>query len=202
MVKDIQKIYNLNNTSIAYFNLCVAKVNKAEFKTVADITKLQAEIDKLYSMQQIPKNVANNLNLELQFKIITFVKTRPSPQEFDALLTSVYEKIKNITNPETLNWRNAYKLAYYFIRNNDYRYALSLMDPFVGDENVSQDFIFSYISVAATQESAFLSNIFTKAVNRAAEKSPVRLCGLFDKLPISLFDNKEVQKTVCKVCNR
>jgi hypothetical protein len=202
IVEDVHKIFNLNNSNIAYFNLCVIKVNKTEFKTVSDITKLQTEIDKLYSMPQIPKEVVNNLNLELQFKIITFIKSRPSPQEFDALLTSTYEKIKTITNPGMLHWHNAYKLAYYFIRNNDYRYALTLMDPFIGDENVSMDFIFCYISVAATQESAFLSNLFTKAVNLAAEKASPRLCGLFNKLPIAIFDNKEVQKTVCKVCNR
>jgi len=202
MAEDVQKIFNLNGNNIAYFNLCVLKVNKAEFKTVTEINKLQTEIDKLYSMQQIPKDIVNNLNIELQFKIITFIKSQPSPLEFEALQTSTYGKIKNITNPKTLNWRNAYKLAYYFIRNYDYRYALSLMDPFISSEDVSIDFIISYISVAATQENAFMSNLFIKAVNRAAEKAPARLCSLFDKLPISIFDNKEVQKTVCKTCNR
>ena len=200
--ESIQKIYNLNNTNnIAYFNLCVAKVNRAEFKTVTDISKLQSEVDRLYSMQQIPKDIANNLNLELQFKIITFIKSQPASQEFDALLVNTYGKIKNITDPKTLTWRNAYKLAYYFILNYDYQYALTLMDPFIGDNDVSTDFIFCYISVAASQENAFMSNLFTKAINLAAEKAPARLCGLFDKLPISIFDNKEVQKTICKTCN-
>jgi len=139
--------------------------------------------------------------LELQFKIITFIKFQPSSIEFENLLTSTYAKIKSIANPKILNWRNAYKVAYYFILNNDYPYALSLMDPFISDENISIDFILCYISIAATRESAFLSNLFTKAVNRAAEKAPVELCSLFKKLHISIFDNKEAQKTICKTCN-
>ena len=202
MAEEAQKIFNLDNSSsAASFNACVAKVSKAEFKTIADINKLQVEVDKLYTMQQIPKDAAASLNLELQFKIITFIKSKPFSQEFETLLTNTYAKIKSIVNPKTLNWRNAYKLSYYFIINQDYKYALSLMDPFISNEDISTDFLLCYISVAATQEEAFLSSLFTKAVSRAAEKAPTQLCTLFNKLPISIFDNKEAQKTICKTCN-
>ena len=201
IAEDAQKIFNLNNNDISYFNLCVTKVNRAKFKTIADINKLQLEITKLSSMLQIPKDAANNLNLELQFKIITFIKSQPFSTELETLLASTYVKIKSITDPKTLSWRNAYKLVYYFTLNYDYRYAIDLMNPFIGDEDVTIDFILAYISIASTQEKAFMSNLFTKAVTRAAEKSPTGLCGLFKKLHISLFDNKEAQKTICKTCN-
>ena len=203
IIEDAHRIYNLDNTNnIAYFNVCVTKVNNAEFKTTADVNKLQSEVDKLYAMSQIPKDVVNSLNLELQFKIITFIKSKPSDLEYETLQTNTYTRLKNITDPQTLYWHNAYKLSHYFILNQDYKYALSLMAPFINDEDIFIDFLLCYISVAATQESAFMSNLFTKAVNRAAEKAPTGLCGLFDKLPISIFDNKEVQRTICKVCNR
>ncbi len=203
MAEDANKIFDLKPTNnIAYFNRCVVKVTQAVFTTTADITKLQLEIDKLNTMPQIPKDIAANLNLELQFKIITFIKSQPSSTESDNLLTSTYNKIKSVTPHKMSSWRNAYRLAYYFFKNDDYGYALKLMDPFVSDADVSLDFIFAYISIAATQDASFMSSLFTKAVKRAATEAPTRLCGLFDKLPISIFDNKEVQKTVCKTCNR
>ena len=100
------------------------------------------------------------------------------------------------------SWQNAYKLASYFVKKYDYSYALSLMDPFLDDPTISDDFIMSYISIAAHREQTYLSSLFTKAVKLASEKDPARLCGLFDKLPYSVLENEEVKALVCKACNR
>ena len=100
------------------------------------------------------------------------------------------------------SWQNAYKLAARFASQRDYMYALSLMDPFLDDATISEDFLFSYISMAAHREQTYLGPLFGKAVKLAAEKNAVRLCGLFDELPVCVFENEEVKAIVCKACNR
>ena len=45
-----------------------------------------------------------------------------------------------------------------------------------------------------------MSGNFSKAVKLASEKDPTRLCNLFDKLPVVILDNQDVQKVICKTC--
>ncbi len=198
---DMKNIYALDNTNpVANFNMAVVDVNQATFNAVNDINVLQATIDRLYTMTSLPKERINSLNLELQFKVIDYLVTVPASTETENQLTLTYNKIKSVRNPKLDSWQNAYKLAAYFVKNYDYMSALSLMDPFVNDPDISEDFLFSYISIAAAREETFFSNLFTDAVRIASEKSPARLCGLFDNLPVTVLDNTEVQKIICKNC--
>ncbi|MBO4654901.1 MAG: hypothetical protein J5644_05090 [Bacteroidales bacterium] len=193
--------YEPNNPVVLY-NVSVGKVFHTPINSIADIAKTQAEIDKLYSFPTLPKEDVNNLNLEYQFKIIEYINANPPTSEGTALYNSTFEKIKSITNKKLESWQNAYKLASYFVKNYDYMYAMSIMEPFLDDATISNDFLFSYVSLAAHREETYLSSFFTKAVKMAAERDGARLCGLFDKLPICVFDNAEVKKMVCKLCGR
>ena len=187
---------------IVLYNVAVGKVFHTPISSLTEITKTQAEIDKLYTLSVLPKEDINNLNLEYQFKIIEYINANPPTSEGAALYNATFDKIKSITNKKLESWQNAYKLASYFIKNYDYMYAMSIMEPFLSDPNISNDFLFSYVSIAAHREETYLSSFFTKAVKMAAERDGARLCGLFDKLPICVFDNAEVKKTVCKLCGR
>ena len=144
----------------------------------------------------------------MDFKNLTDIHTgrnvnaNPPTSEGTALYNATFDKIKSITNKKLESWQNAYKLASYFVKNYDYMYAMSIMEPFLSDPTISNDFLFSYVSIAAHREETYLSSFFTKAVKMAAERDGARLCGLFDKLPICVFDNAEVKKTVCKLCGR
>ncbi|MEG1555530.1 MAG: hypothetical protein RR356_02250, partial [Bacteroidales bacterium] len=199
----MNNILNLNTANqIINFNTVVCNILYAQFTSVAEIAKLQATLDKLYTFPTLPKGKINSLNLELQFKIIDYLNSISKTPETTILFNSTFDKIKAIRNPKLDSWENAYKLAAFFVKNDDYVYALSLMDPFLSDATISDDFIFSYISIAAHREETYLSNLFTKAVTLAAEKAPARLCGLFDKLPYSVLDNADVKKIICKNCNR
>lgn len=203
MAEQMTKIYNLNpNNQLLLFNTTLCDVMAATINTTADIAKTQASIDRLYSLPAIPKDRVNSLNLEYQFKVINYLDTVPANAETTALLNSTYQKIKEIRNEKLDSWKNAFKLASYFNKRYDYLYSLSLMTPFLDDPTISEDFIFSYVSLAAHREETYLSGLFTKAVKLAAEKNPVRLCGLIDKLPTCILENEEAKKVICKACNR
>ena len=187
---------------IVMYNVAVGKVFHTPINSLAEIAKTQAEIDKLYSLPTLPKEDINNLNLEYQFKIIEYINANPPTSEGTVLYNATFDKIKTISNKKLESWQNAYKLASYFIKNYDYMYAMSIMEPFLNDATISNDFLFSYVSLAAHREETYLSAFFTKAVKMAAERDAARLCGLFDKLPICVYDNAEVKKTVCKLCGK
>ena len=203
MAEQMTKIYNLNTANqLLLYNTTVADVLAAKINTMADITKTQAAIDKLYTIPAIPKDRVNSLNLEYQFKIINYLDTMPATTETTAMVTSTYQKIKEIRNEKMDSWKNAFKLASYFNKRYDYMYSLSLMTPFLDDPTISEDFIFSYVTLAAHREETYLSGLFTKAVGLAAEKNPTRLCGLVDKLPTCILENEDAKKIICKACNR
>lgn len=193
---------NMQNP-VAKYNKVVAEIGAAlPFKDVNDVATRQSSVDALYSNSKLPQDKVNDLNMELQFQILDYLKTTTSTPETELLKTNTYAKIKEIRNPVMSSWKNAYKLAEIFIKDQDYVYAVSLMEPFLQDETISNDFLFSFISLCAVREELYMSAGFTYAVQLAAQKDGARLCGLFDKLPIIIFDNQEVKKIVMKECGR
>lgn len=203
IANEMTTVFNLNPENVQLlFNTTVCDVLQREITSMADIAKTQANIDKLYTIPGIPKDRVNALNMEYQLKIVNYLETVPANTETAALSVATFAKIKEIRNPKMDSWQNAYKLASYFVKKYDYTYALSLMDPFLDDATISDDFIISYISIAAHREQTYLSSLFSKAVKVASEKCPARLCGLFDKLPYAVLENEEAKAIVCKACNR
>jgi hypothetical protein len=201
IAKRMTTVYNLNPANQPLlFNITVCDVFQTPIRSAADITKIQANIDKLYAIPGISREKVNSLNMEFQLKIINYLDTVPVTTETAALSAATFAKIKEIRNPKMDSWQNAYKLASYFVKKHDYTYALSLMDPFLDEKNIAEDFIFSYISIAAHREQTYLSPMFTKAVKMAAERDIPRLCGLFDKLPVSVLENEAVRAIICKSC--
>lgn len=192
----------LNVTSpVSQFNKVTAEVAAAvPFTDNTDLNNRQTAIDKLYNIAQLPQEQVNNLNMEFQFQVLDYLKKQPATPENITLTDNTYNKIKEIRNPKMSSWQNAYKLAAVFAKNGDYAYAVSLMEPFLDDPAISNDFLFSFISMMAVREEMYMSGNFSKAVQKASEKDPTRLCNLFDKLPIVIFDNQDVKKVVCKTC--
>lgn len=203
MSTEMTKIFNLNPANVLLmFNTTVCDVFQNPINSLSDITKTQANIDKLYTLAGMSKERVNALNMEYQLKVVDYLETQPVNTETTAQSVATFAKIKEIRNPKMDSWQNAYKLASYFAKKFDYSYALSLMDPFLDDATISDDFVMSYISMAAHREETYLSSLFSKAVKLASERNPARLCGLFDKLPVSVIENEEAKSILCKACNR
>jgi len=203
VLMNMPKVHNLNSANaITNYNRIICKIAAAKWSSVAEINSIQTEIDRLYAQKTLSKEAINSLNLEFQAKVLAYLTTQSGTPENETMKTNTIAKIKQYTAEQTNNWQNAYKLASIFIKERDYPYALSLLEPFLDDATISNDFLFSYISLAAHREADYLSTTFSVTVKRAAEKDAARLCGLFDKLPVSVLDNREVKTTICKICNK
>ena len=201
MCEEMNKIYSLNSSNpfVAY-NQALCRIDGVSFTSINDINTMQSEMERLYTFQLLPREKINSLNLELQFKIIEYLEKEPETNEITALLNTTYEKIKVIRNPKLDSWQNAYKLAALFAKNRDYDYALSLMDPFLTVPDISNDFVFSYVSMAGYREDSYLSENFTYAIDMAAKRDKTRFCNLIDKMSICIADNLNVKKIICKQC--
>lgn len=203
IANDMKNVYNLNTTNqMLLFNTTIGDVFLGKIGSAADIAKTQAAIDRLYAVPGVPKDRVNSLNMEFQLKVVNYLDTAAPNMENTALLAATFDKIKEIRNPVLDSWQNAYKLASYFVKKYDYAYALSLMDPFLDDSKISEDFIMSYVSIASYRAESYLSPLFSKAVKIAYEKNPGRLCNLFDKIPYCVMENEDVKAILCKNCDR
>lgn len=202
MCSEMDDYYKLDvNNRILEYNKMLCEMKDLTFANTTEIANKQANIEKFYSYAQISKEQVNNLNMSFQLKVLDYLKNQPKTTENLTLATNTYAKIKAVRNPKLDSWQEAYKLASIFIGNNDYAYALSLMDPFILDgDDVSDDFIFAYVSIGGYKEDSYLSGNYAKAVKMAAERDKARLCALFEKMSMCILDNRNVKKVFCKEC--
>lgn len=154
--------------------------------------KMQQEIDALYKAK-INKKLVDGLNIEWQFKIIESLDTTDGA---DAQIEACINKIKGFYNFKEASWQNALKLAYVFTRGKDYKFSSTVLEPFLKVENVSEDLLFSYISIASHLPEKFYSRVFSDALHKAKEKNPERYCKLFGDpyMSFQVLDNPNAKK--------
>ena len=154
--------------------------------------KMQQEIDALYK-SKISKKLVDGLNIEWQFKIIESLDTTDGA---DAQIEACINKIKGFYNFKEASWQNALKLAYVFTRGKDYKFSSTVLEPFLKVENVIEDLLFSYISIASHLPEKFYSRVFSDALHKAKEKNPERYCKLFGDpyMSFQVLDNPNAKK--------
>lgn len=198
-LKRLEKIDATND--IVRFNriYCSIKIDST-VGTKEQQGKMQQEIDALYKTK-INKKLVDGLNIEWQFKIIESLDTI---EDAEPQIEACINKIKGFYNFKEASWQNALKLAYVFTRGKDYKYSSTILEPFLKIENVSEDLIFSYISIASHLPEKFYSRTFSDALHKAREKNPERYCKLFGEpfMSFQVLDNptakKEYREAGCK----
>lgn len=183
-----------SNPYITFNNLfCSIKLDT----TVGDkaaIDEFQKKIDALYATELSKKNV-DALNIEYQFKVMDAMDTVEGAQA-EAIVQGCIDKIKSFYNLKEASWQNSLKLAYEFIRFKDYRFAASLLEPYVKETKVDEQLLFTYISLCAQLPERIKSNMFVTAMQKAKQVNPDRYCKLFGApyLTFQVLDNPFVKK--------
>ena len=198
-LKEFSKI-DPANPYITFNNLfCSIKLDS----TVGDkaaIDELQKKIEALYATA-LPKKNVDALNIEYQFKIMDAMDTVDGAEP---VIQACIEKIKSFYDLKGASWQNSLKLAYEFIRFKDYRYAASLLEPYVQQEKVDEQLLFTYISLCAQIPERIKSRMFVTAMQKAQKTNPDRYCKLIGEpfLTFQVLDNPNVKadymKTQCK----
>jgi outer membrane protein OmpA-like peptidoglycan-associated protein len=206
--KDIQKLEQLDPASnIIKFNslLCKVELDSTVGKK-ADQVALQQRIDALYKTE-IPHNIINSLNVEWQFKLMEALDT---VENSEAEVQAIVEKIKSFYNFKDGTWENGLKLAYAFCRAKDFKFASTILEPYIFPEkekmppHMSQipmgpDYekvLFAYISMSSHVPEKFFSRNFSDALVKARDLNKDRYCKLFGDpyMSFQVLDNPKVKK--------
>jgi len=189
--KRLEKIDPAND--VVRFNriYCSIKIDST-IGTKEQQGKMQQEIDALYK-SKIKKKLIDGLNIEWQFKIIESLDTI---DDAEPQIEACVNKIKGFYNFKESSWQNALKLAYVFTRAKDYKFSSSVLEPFLKVPDVSEDLLFSYISIASHLPEKFYSRTFSDALHKAKEKNPERYCKLFGEpfMSFQVLDNPNAKK--------
>jgi outer membrane protein OmpA-like peptidoglycan-associated protein len=192
--EEFKRLEKVDPTSdVVRFNriFCAIKLDST-IGTKEQQGKRQQEIEALYK-SKIKKKLIDGLNIEWQFKIIESLDTTDGAE---AQIEACINKIKGFYNFKEASWQNALKLAYVFTRGKDFKFSSSVLEPFLKVENVSEDLLFSYISIASHLPEKFYSRIFSDALHKAKEKNPERYCKLFGDpyMSFQVLDNPNAKK--------
>lgn len=200
--KRVDELYKLDPSNIYIrFNQLYCNFIYAKVDDIQKIEEIQKTIDALYETA-LTKETVDMLNLEYQFTVLESLKqmdTRPE-EKFQETL----ERIKSIVNLEESNWQNSLKLAYIFMRQEDFNYAAELLEPFVQKKKVFEELVYLYLSLCSRSPERITSNKFVSATKRAYKLNPERYCKLFDgsQFSIQVLENTIVKEHYCKTCNK
>ncbi|MBA3972429.1 MAG: hypothetical protein H0X46_09875, partial [Bacteroidetes bacterium] len=154
-------------------------------------TDMQKRIDAMYKTD-VNKKYVDALNIEWQFKII---QTMDTAENGELVTQQCIDKIKSFYNIKESTWQNNLKLAYVFARFKDYKFAASLLAPFIPQQTVNENVLFAYASICAKLPELYKSRTFVMALQKAQEANPERYCKLFGapNITFQVFDNPFVK---------
>jgi hypothetical protein len=159
--------------------------------------KIQATIDGLYG--KLDSAYVNGLNIEWQFKIMESLDTADNA---DAQIDACIARIKGFYNIKDASWQNALKLSYVFAKSKDYKYAATVLEPYLRKPDVTEQLIFMYISSASRVPEKYYSRTFAYALDLAKQKNQARYCKLFGDpyMTFQVLENPEVKKSFIGTC--
>jgi hypothetical protein len=161
--------------------------------------KVQQTIDGFYG--KLDSNYVNGLNIEWQFKIMESVDTS---ENADLIIDACIARIKSFYNIKDASWQNALKLSYVFTRAKDFRYASTLLEPYLSKPDVQESLVYMYIASASRIPEKYYSRTFARALQIAKDKNPDRYCKLFGEpyMTFQVLENPEVKKVYNEACGK
>jgi outer membrane protein OmpA-like peptidoglycan-associated protein/uncharacterized protein YkwD len=192
--EELKRLEKLDPTNdiVRYNRLYSSIVLDSTLGTKEQQQKTQQEIDALYKTK-IAKKLVDGINIEWQFKIMESLDTMDNAEP---LIEACITKIKSFYNFKDATWQNALKLAYAFTRGKDYKFSSNVLEPFLKVENVNENLLFSYISIASHLPEKFFSRTFSDALHKAKERNPERYCQLFGepRMSFQVLENPNAKK--------
>ena len=203
-LKEMQRLKALNpNHPYVRRNLVFARLKLETIDNEYYVTEMQKDIDEQL-ISKLPKYAIDPLNLELQVKSLQNLNKTFKVSNEEEFVNAAFERIKEIIEIDDYDWKGALNIASIFAGMNDYDYPVSVMAPMVNIPGVSEEFIFAFIAMCTHTDYMYHTQAFVDALVRASEMNKPRLCELVDtgKLSFQMFENPEVKKAFCPICNQ
>lgn len=182
-------------TEFNTYNCILTKLKYSSLTAANELYKVNSQIDMLYGKPTINQDTLKLLDIAIQLKVI-------GNSEFDETTRKQsYDRLTAIEMPK-LSEQNQRAMIGVYMQQKDYLRAITLLDALVLDKNVSEDLLFSYISLCSLYKERVLSGTFAKAIEKAEEMNNERLCMMFEegKLSRQMFENFKVKDLYCEKC--
>jgi hypothetical protein len=113
-------------------------------------------------------------------------------------------RIKSFYNIKDASWQNALKLSFVFSRAKDFKYAATLLEPYLSKPDVPENLVFMYLSSASKITEKYYSRTFARAMQTAKEKNADRYCKLFGEpfMTFQVLENPEVKRAYTGSCGK
>lgn len=183
------------------FNHAYCRVMFDTVKNESQINDIQAEIDALFT-SSLSKSTISPLDLKFQLELLNMMNVSFEPTDEPALTAAILARIKTIVELDDSNLKQALSLANLFMEMNDYPFACVILEPFIKNNSVNEEMVFTYLSACSNVKNKHQTELFTVAFNLAAKWNRKRLCDLINshKFSYIIFENPEVKGNYCTNC--
>lgn len=198
---EIRKIDPINGK--LNYNICALRFFLWQFgDDSASKSLLLREIDNL-ARQGIPENLIKRLKInyyilrsEDQMKALDYAGKDRSLNE----IRKIYETLK--ANDEEI-----YSLAKYYSYYSHMEWAQQIIEPRIGNINISENLIFYYLNLLFFQPNTYSTEEFKKAALNAINLNTKRFCNFFkpnDKggASMQLLEYDQMKTLYCTECNK
>lgn len=167
----------------------------------SEIYEVQRQIEALLTSSLRRENV-DPLNLQFQIKVLTSLNETFESKNENALVQEVVDRIKGIIAVNESDVDGALNLANLFIQMKDYSYAASILEPFLVNEDISNEILYTYLSVCSKIKDKHLTRNFERAFFLASLKDKSVFCDLVsdNKFSFQILENPQVKSMYCNTC--
>lgn len=201
-VLELQRLQRMapNNLYIRR-NIVFARLQVEVIENENYVFEMQREIDQLL-ISALPKHVVDPLNLHLQIKSLEALGGTLRVSNQSQFIENAFNRIKNIIEIRPYDWEGALNLAYLFTSMGVYDYPMEIMSSMIHNPNISEDFIFMFISLCTHTDYMHYTEVFEQALLRASEINKQRLCELINtgKISFQIMENTTVKSFYCNMC--
>lgn len=113
------------------------------------------------------------------------------------------EEVRKALLSSKLDRNQSYKIANYFMFQLRIDWAVEIMKPFAIRENIDEEFLFTFLTVAIYNRENIPEDEYIKFMNRAKIINKERFCKLFGfpNMSFQLLKDIPVKRLYCKTCN-
>ncbi|MDR1793159.1 MAG: hypothetical protein LBR36_06960 [Bacteroidales bacterium] len=187
---------------IADFNAVSASIVNQEITSSKDITTTQNKINSAYRSQvgSAYPNKVNTVNVAFQYKVLDYLNSNDIQDQTQKDAT--YDIIREIALPTVDNWQKAYEVAATFMNYGDFAFARTILDPYIENPAISEDYIFTYLNLYSYDIESIMSGKFVKACKLASQKNRTRFCEQIRKYSVIAREHLAVKDIICAECQK
>jgi hypothetical protein len=114
------------------------------------------------------------------------------------------ENVKKALFSSNLDRNQSYRIANYFMFQLRIDWAIEIMKPFAVKEDIDEEFLFTFLTVAIYNKEKIPEDEYVKYLNRAKKMNKERFCQLFGfpNMSFQLLQNIHVKSLYCETCSQ